>query len=267
MARSLRGIFGIASLILIAGALVLQFFVILSGVADSTPLNKTYFLQADTSTIAGAGRATSQWTYFYVCGAGNSDCGKAVPDLPLGYAWVGGVAGAPEALVGSHGKHTTSTYYYYLWRFGWVFYLMGLLFTVLAFFTAVLAPCSRLAAGFSGFTLTFALFWFTLGASLMTTEFVKARDRFRGAGLHADIGRYAFGFTWGAWAAMFLATIFLFLGCGASGRTDDNVRSSRSGGRNFVFFRRHRHRSRRSRSNRASFIDNDSGRRVKDEYS
>jgi hypothetical protein len=91
---------GIVSLILIAGAIVLQFFVVLSGVTNTTPLNKTYFLQADTSTIAGSGRAVSQWTYFYVCGAGNQDCGKPVPDLPFGYAWVGGSAGVPDALTG-----------------------------------------------------------------------------------------------------------------------------------------------------------------------
>jgi hypothetical protein len=89
------------SLILIAGAIVLQFFVVLSGVRNTTPLNKTYFLQADTSSIAGSGRAISQWTYFYVCGAGNQDCGKPVPDLPFGYAWVGGSAGAPAPLIGS----------------------------------------------------------------------------------------------------------------------------------------------------------------------
>ena len=68
----------------------------------------------------------------------------------------------------SHGKDTTSTYYYYMWRFGWVLYLLGLAFTVFAFFTALLAPCSRLASGFSGLTLGFALFWFTLAAALMT---------------------------------------------------------------------------------------------------
>ena len=91
---------GIASLILIAGACVLLFFVILSGVTDSTPLNKTFFLSADTSTIAGSGRATSRWTYFYVCGDGNTDCGKPIPALPFGAAWVGGSAGAPSSLVG-----------------------------------------------------------------------------------------------------------------------------------------------------------------------
>jgi hypothetical protein len=91
---------GILSLILIAGAIVLMFFVVLSGVTNSSPLNKTYFLQADTSSIAGSGRAISQWTYFYLCGAGNQDCGKPVPDLPFGYAWVGGSAGVPAELLG-----------------------------------------------------------------------------------------------------------------------------------------------------------------------
>jgi hypothetical protein len=59
---------------------------------------------------------------------------------------------------------------------------------------------------------------------------------------------------------MFLATIFLFLGCGAGGsRSDDRVRSTRE---NTGFFRRQRSR----RSARGSFVDNDSQRRVKDEY-
>jgi hypothetical protein len=90
---------GFVSLILIAGALVLMFFVVLSGLKSTTPLNKVYFLQADTSSISGA-RSISQWTYFYVCGSGNTDCGKAVPGLPIGYAWAGGGSGAPSSMVG-----------------------------------------------------------------------------------------------------------------------------------------------------------------------
>lgn len=73
---------GLVSLILLAGAIVLMLFVILSGVKNTSPLNKTYFLSADTSKIPGA-RAVSQWTYFYICGAGNKNCGSPVPALPL----------------------------------------------------------------------------------------------------------------------------------------------------------------------------------------
>lgn len=73
---------GLVSLLLLAGAIVLMLFVILSGVKNTTPLNKTYFLSADTSNISGA-RSISQWTYFHICGAGNKNCGAAVPALPL----------------------------------------------------------------------------------------------------------------------------------------------------------------------------------------
>ena len=90
---------GLASLILIAGAVVLMFFVVLSGVTNSTPLNKTYFLQADTGSISGA-RPVSQWTFFYICGSGNRNCGKPVPALPFGYAWSSHPTGAPDSLVG-----------------------------------------------------------------------------------------------------------------------------------------------------------------------
>lgn len=266
----IRSGMGLASLVLLAGAVVLLFFVVLSGVKNTTPLNKTFFLSADTSTIAGSGRAVSQWTYFYVCGKGNTDCGKAVPALPFGYAWVGGSAGAPDELVGKHGKHTTSTYYYYMWRFGWVFYLIALLTTVFAFFAALLAPLSRLASGLSGLIATFALFWMSLAAALMTVVFVKARNRFRDAGITSQIGKYAFGFTWGAWAALFLAATMLFLGAGLGGSSRKEKHSSTAtrvpkesaaSGGGFGFYRRQRNRN----AGRTSSIS-DSQRRVKDEY-
>lgn len=94
------GALGVVSQIMLAGAIVLLFFVILSGVTNHTPLRQTYFLQADTSSLTGSGRAISQWTYFYVCGEGNTNCGSPVPALPLGYAWVGGTEGVPADLVG-----------------------------------------------------------------------------------------------------------------------------------------------------------------------
>ncbi|CZS91811.1 related to FMP45 Cell cortex protein involved in sporulation [Rhynchosporium agropyri] len=260
----LRGALGFASLILIGGALLLMFFVVLSGVRDHTPLNRSWFLRADTSSIPGAGRAESYWTYWKICAHDGGQCGATIPALPIGTPWKGNTQGVPAGLVGSHYHNSTSTYYYYMWRFGWVFYLMSICLTGLTFLTSVLAPCSRLAAGLSGVLLAFSLFWFSIAASLMTVVFVKARNEFRSAGISASIGRYAFGFTWGAWAAMFIATIFLFMGCGVSRKDEDNIRSTkRSGGMgNIPFFRRQRSR----RSTRGSFIETESQRRVKEEY-
>jgi len=146
---------------------VLLWFVILSGVTNSTPLNKTYFLRADTSGITGA-RPISQWTYFYVCGEGNVDCGKASPDPPFGHAWGSNPANAPEELAGSHGGHTTSSKFFYMWRFGWVFYLLGLFFSTLTFFTGFLACFGRLGAAISGLLAIISLVIYTVGVSLMT---------------------------------------------------------------------------------------------------
>jgi hypothetical protein len=88
---------GLASWVFLAGALLLMFFVILSGVVDATPLNKIYFMQTDTSTIQGA-LPISQWTFFYICGAGNLNCSTARPALPFTAAFPDGVTNVPAEL-------------------------------------------------------------------------------------------------------------------------------------------------------------------------
>jgi len=259
MALGTRSALGVVSWVLLAASIVFMFFVVLSGVKSDTPLNKTYFLQADTSSISGA-RPISQWTYFSVCGAGNTDCGASVPALPFGDAWGNGATGVPSGLSGNH--HGSSKYYFFIWRFGWVFYLMGLVFDVLALLAATIS-CVRILSGIGGLLAAMAWFWFTLGASLMTAEFVKARNEFRNAGMSAKIGTYAFGWTWAAWACITIATILLFSGAATGGSSNassgDNVKTKKS--TNVGFFRRQR-----STRSRGSFIDNDGQRRVKDEY-
>lgn len=243
----------IAALILIAGSLVLLFFTILAGVTDTTPLNKTYFLRADTSGITGA-RSVTQWTYFYFCGEGNNDCSSARPAPAFGKAWAGGASNAPEDIIGSHGGGTTSTHYFYMWRFGWVFFLIALFFETFAFFGAFLACCGRLGAAISGLLSIVALLFLSAAASLMTAVFVQARNAFQDDGRDASLGRYAFGFVWGAWAALFIATILFCLGL----RGDRSARTTTGGAGFMSRFRRNRSvRSRRSYD----------GRRVKDDYS
>lgn len=74
-------------------------FVVLSGVTNHTPLNRIYFLKADTSGIQGA-RPISQWTYFQICDENNVDCGKSFGALPFGSAWSPNANGVPPALIG-----------------------------------------------------------------------------------------------------------------------------------------------------------------------
>ncbi|KAI1814554.1 SUR7/PalI family-domain-containing protein [Poronia punctata] len=241
------------SLLFLAGSIVLLFFVILSGVKHTSPLRQTYFLSADTSGISGA-RDVSQWTFFHICGRDNTDCGRAFPDPPVGWAWSGKPTGdnLPEHLIGSYGGNTTSSYYFYMWRFGWVFYLIALFFTVVAFFTGFFACCGRLGAAIAGLTTFVALFFLSIAASLMTATFIKMRDLFHSAGRDASIGKYAFGFTWGAWAALFIAAVLFCTGI--RGRKDDYSPSTSR----FNWGRKRSTRSRRS-------FDMGS-RRVKEDY-
>ncbi|KAK5991087.1 SUR7 family protein FMP45 [Cladobotryum mycophilum] len=236
-----NGLLGISGLVLLATSILFLFFIILPGVTDSTPFGKTYFLRADTSGITGA-RAVSQWTYFYICGDGNKDCGGAHAAIPFGYAWDGRAQNAPDSLIGSYGGHTTSKEYYYLWRFGWVFILITLFFEVLAFFASFVACCGRLGAAVAFLISSFALFCFSIAAALTTVTFVKARDQFRDNDRSAKVGVWSFGFLWGGYAALLISVILFALGM----RKDRGVGVGRS-------------YSTRSRS-----LD---GRRVKDEYS
>ncbi|KAH7176542.1 SUR7/PalI family-domain-containing protein [Dactylonectria macrodidyma] len=238
---------GLAGLVLTAASIVLLFFIILPGVTNTAPLRLTYFLRADTDGITGA-RDTTQWTFFYFCGLNNKDCGRARPAPAFGRAWDSNADNVPSQLIGSHGGDTTSTKFFYLWRFAWVLILITLFFEILAFFSGFLACCGRLGAAISGLISAVALFFSSVAMSLMTATFVLARNAFRSDNRDANIGSYAFGFAWASWAALFLATILFCIGLRGDKR-------SPSGGHSW---------GRRRRSVRSHTYD---GRRVKDDYS
>ncbi|KEY65238.1 hypothetical protein S7711_08776 [Stachybotrys chartarum IBT 7711] len=239
-----NGIFGLVGLILTATSILFLFFIILGGVTGTSPLDNTYFLQADTSGITGA-RPVTRWNYFYFCGSGNRDCGPARAAPAFGRAWDGNADNVPSSLIGGHGGNTTSERLYYLWRFGWVFFILTLFFTVIAFFAGFLVFFGRLGAAVAGSASAFALFCYTVAVSLMTATFVIARDAFNSNGRDASLGRWAFGFAWGGFTALLIATVLFCIGTrgekGYSGRSWRRSRSVRS--RNYE------------------------GRRVKDEYS
>ena len=101
-----------------------------------------------------------------------------------------------------------------------------------------------------------------VAAALMTAWTVLARNAFNMNDQTASLGKYAYGFTWGAFAAYLIATV-LFCAGGAAGKG-----SSSSGGGKSYFGRKRSQKS--ARSNRGSFYDSEDGttgrRGVKDEY-
>lgn len=250
MVSAAKPVFGLAALLLVAGGIVMQFFTILSGAINSAPLNKFYFLQAATGGIDNA-RNPSRWTFFAICGRDpssglNTNCGSPVPALPFDPPRnFGTTNGVPEQFIGTH-------MYFYLSRFMFAFYLIALLFAVCALFTGLLALCSRLGGYLSGLTVSIALFFQALAASLLTAWVVKGRNSFRSANLDASIGRYLLGFAWASFACFFLAAVLFCLGGVLGGDRSSGVS---------------RRRSTKSTRSRASFMDTDSQRRVKDDYS
>lgn len=81
---------------------------------------------------------------------------------------------------------------------------------------------------------------------------VRGRNHLNNAGQNAHLGRYAYGFTWGTFAAWLIATVLFCVG-GSVGKEKNTAKKSYFG----------RKRSTRSRG---SFVENGSERRtVKDE--
>ncbi|KAE9991115.1 hypothetical protein Vi05172_g9901 [Venturia inaequalis] len=244
-----RPILGLISLLLLAGGIVMQFLVILSGAVSASPENKIYFLQSTTRGIPNA-RNPTRWTFFAITGVDgngdNSNYGSIVPALPFDPPRNFGTdSGIQTSFLGTH-------YFFYLSRFMFAFYLIALFFAVVAFFTGMLALCTRLGAYLSSLTTAMAFFFQAVAASLMTAWTVKGRNRFRSDGQDSHLGVKAYAFTWAAFACFFLATITFCLG-GSAGREKRSSGLGRKG-------------SRRSRnSTRGSFVGSERGG-VKEEY-
>lgn len=220
-----RPILAIISLILLAGGIVLQFFIILSGGINSDPINQIYFLEATTNGITPQPRNPTRWTYFALCGANDKDnnvnCGDPVPALPFSPrddSNFGTQRGLPGDFDGN--------YYYYLSRFAWVFLLLALLFAAMGLATGLIAMCSRIGGYLSGMIVIVALFFQTLAAALYTTWIVKGRDAFKSDGQDAKVGVKALAFLWTSMTCFFLSTILFCIG-GAVGRDKHNSSSAK----------------------------------------
>ncbi|EPS36844.1 hypothetical protein H072_9587 [Dactylellina haptotyla CBS 200.50] len=237
-------LFAFLSLILTAGGCVMMFFVLLGGTReDWVPLNKVYFLWADTSNIPGA-PDISQWTLWNVCESSDGNVyGDAVNCGPVHAAYpflpqqnFGTTRNVPANFLNNHRT------YYYLSRFAFAFYLISIFFMIASMLTGILALCSRLGSALSAVAAGWALFCVTTTASLMTAVFVLGRGTFHDAGLNAGVGYYAFGFTWGALGCMLAATVLYCLGFTAARRHRHRERAldaEKRGGSRLPFFRRH----------------------------
>jgi len=219
------------------------FLVLLGGTNGHSPLNKIYFLWADTSNIPGA-PVLSEWTLWNFCDSDNGkvygntiNCGSvhaANPFLPQQN--FGTTKNVPADFLNNHRT------YYYLSRFAFAFYLISLFFMLCSMLTGVLALCSRLGSALSAVAAGWAMFCVITCASLMTATYTLGRSTFHQAGLNAGLGFYAFGFTWGAVGCMLVSVVLYCVGFTSSRRhrhRERTLETEKRGGTRLPFFRRH----------------------------
>jgi SUR7/PalI family len=147
-----------------------MFFITLAGAIDGFPVNRWYFLQADTGNIPGA-PPVSRWTYWNVCGVNGARtvCGDAnyesvhpaFPLNPPGRRNFDTDVNIPENFL-------NTSYYFLMTRFMFSFMLIALFFAVMALFTGLLALCTRIGAYLSGLLTITAAFFQAIQVALMT---------------------------------------------------------------------------------------------------
>ncbi|KAF1811061.1 SUR7-domain-containing protein [Eremomyces bilateralis CBS 781.70] len=249
-----RPLLSFLALFFLAGTVLFQFLVILSGAVEHSPENKFFFLQSTTDGIPTS-MNPARWTFFALCGVNdkghNANCEKTRPAFPFdppNARNFGTNTGIPHDFIGTN-------HYFLMSRFMFVFYLIALFFAVVSLFTGLLALCTRIGAYLSALNAMIALFFQTITACLMTAWTVQARNAWNKTGRHARLGVKSAALTWTSVALLFLTTL-LFCIAGATGKREKKHASAGRG-----VFRK------RSEKNRGSFYETESQRRVRDSYS
>lgn len=164
-----RPILSIVAIILLAGGVLLQLLVILSGAINSNPINKIFFLQGSTDGIDGSSVPNpARWTYFAICGERNglnAQCRPVQAAIPFDPRRNFGTSmGLPDQLASGDAASTL----YYLSRIAWAFFIIALFFAAVALLMSVIAIFSRLAAKFTGLVTIMALVCQAVACALMT---------------------------------------------------------------------------------------------------
>jgi len=188
-----------------AGAVLLLFLIILAGIKDHAPLNQLYWIDVDTSKISGA-PPTSRWTLWGICEAGsdgrNTNCTSNKAAYPFDPSNnFNTQTGIPSDFIQNRDT------YYYLTRFGFPFYIIGLVFAVVSLLFSLLSCLSRLGAALNS-VFNFVAFLFIITASsLETATYIMAKQKFNDNGEKATLGVKMIAFTWTATALLLLVLV------------------------------------------------------------
>lgn len=193
------------NLFFLAGACLLLIFTVLAGSSKHFPLNKFYWLEADTSNIPNSPANTSAWTFWGVCDKNDYSNCKLGPAYPI----------SPEDNFDTTRNvpldflDNQSTYYY-LSRFAFAFCLIALGFSGLALIIDILGFCFTIIDKVVMFLVTVALFFMAAFASFQTAVTVLAKNAFSNDDRHAKVGAKAMGIMWAAFVCLVICWVLTF---------------------------------------------------------
>lgn len=196
------------SLIFLAGNTLLLILIILSGATTSFPVNRFYWLQADTSGL-GSAPDLSRWTFWGLCSRTNGElrCNDLSPAYPISPKDnFGTTVNVPTDFI------TDRNTYYYLTRFAFCFFWIALAFMGVAFLLYVMSWCSYSFTKVVFLLATVGALFDLAAVSMQTAASVMARNAFRDGNRTADINATLFGIAWASVAC----SLYIFFGTGAS---------------------------------------------------
>ncbi|AET38667.1 Sur7p Ecym_3165 [Eremothecium cymbalariae DBVPG len=196
------------TVLLLAGNTLLLLLIVLSGGIDNRPINRLYWLEANTTAIDGA-PDVSRWTFWGLCSKTdnrNTNCSLS-PAYPLSPS---------ENFKMSSGVPSDFTSnmdtYYYLSRFSFCFFWIALSFLGIGFLFYVFTWCSY---SFTKVVFTLVLIgcMFDMAAvACQTAVIVMARNAFNEGNMSPKIGAAMMGLAWASVAC----SIITFFGTGIS---------------------------------------------------
>ncbi|CCK71090.1 Sur7p KNAG_0G00330 [Huiozyma naganishii CBS 8797] len=181
------------TLLLFAGNTLLLILIVLSGAITSTPIDRFYWVEADTAGIPNAGD-TTRWTFWGACTVENgiTTCDRylqpAAPISPVDNFHT--KEEVPHSFIAHRDR------YYYLSRFSFCFIWIALAFIGIAFLLFVLSWFSQSISQVVLILSIVGCIFDSVAVILQTAVSVLARNAFHGGDRDARISAPLLGIAW-----------------------------------------------------------------------
>lgn len=191
-------------------------------------MNKFYWFEFDTNEISDSLPNPVRWTPYNYCGVqdgNNFNCTGTSAAFPFKPQEAFGTTnGIPSDII-----ENESTYFY-LTRIAYAFYIISAVFLFVTFLFSFLACCSRLGGALGAFISFITFLFIAAASSMITANYVMAKNAFADEGVRAKLGVKMFAFTWTVVACSLLSFILLCFTCtrGRRGRQESAIGESSS---------------------------------------